>query len=86
MKKIIIRKKKVFKVLSIITLVITIIVLSLSLYLNISEIIAMKECANTPGCMYCIPGKSIVAFFGYTISFFTFISTIVFFVLYKKNK
>lgn len=80
------KKKKLFKALTIITLLITVIILGLSLYLNISEIIAMKKCAQIEGCMYCVPIKSLIAYFGYILSFCVFTFTILFFCLYKKNK
>lgn len=78
------KKRKLFKILAIISLVLNIVILGLSLYLHISEIIAMNECASTPGCMYCVPAKSIVAMFGYFISFLLTVNTVVFFILYKK--
>lgn len=80
------KKKRIFKIISIISFVITIIILSLSLYLNISEVIAMNQCANTPGCMYCVPAKSLIAYCGYIITLIMVCNTIAFFVLYKKTK
>lgn len=80
------KKFKVFKILGIITISIIICLLSLAIPLHVSEIIAMKECAATPGCMYCVPAKSILAFVIYSISFILLIISIVFFILYNTVK
>ena len=80
------KKIKLFKVLGIITLSITVCLLAFAIPLHVSEVIAMQECAATPGCMYCVPGKSIVAFFVYFISFILVNIAIIFFILYKNVK
>lgn len=84
MKKI--KKFKVFKILGIVTIIIIICLLAIAIPLHVSEIIAMQECAATPGCMYCVPAKSMVAVFMYFISFILLNIAIVFFILYNTVK
>lgn len=80
------KKFKVFKILGIVTVSIIICLLAIAIPLHVSEIIAMQECAVTPGCMYCVPAKSMVAVFIYFISFILLIISIIFFVLYNTVK
>jgi len=82
------RKKKIkaFKIIAIIILVITGCLLSFAIPLHISEIIDMQECAATPGCMYCIPAKSIFASIIYVISFVLVNIGIILFILYNTIK
>lgn len=80
------KKFKVFKILGIVTVSIIICLLAIAIPLHVSEIIAMQECAATPGCMYCVPAKSMVAVFIYFISFILLIISIIFFVLYNTVK
>lgn len=81
------KKFKIFKILSIVLLIIIVLSLSFAIPLHVSEIIAMKECGATPGCMYCIPLKSMIASFIYIICVVLLLISIVLFIIYKnKNK
>ena len=81
------KKFKIFKILSIVLLIIIVLSLSFAIPLHVSEIIAMKECAASPGCMYCVPLKSMIASFIYIICVVLLLIAIVLFIIYKnKNK
>lgn len=80
------KKIKAFKILGIITISLVIGLLAFAIPLHVSEIIAMNECAATPGCMYCVPAKSILAFTIYIVSFILLNISIIFFVLYNCVK
>ena len=74
-------------ILGIITISIIVCLLSLAIPLHVSEIIAMKECAASPGCMYCVPLKSMIASYIYIICVVLLLIAIVLFIIYKnKNK
>ena len=81
------KKFKIFKILSIVLLIIIVLSLSFAIPLHVSEIIAMKECAASPGCMYCVPLKSMIASYIYIICVVLLLIAIVLFIIYKnKNK
>ena len=81
------KRFKIFKILGIVLLIIIALSLSFAIPLHVSEIIAMKECASRPGCMYCVPIKSMIASYIYTICVILLIISIILFVIYKvKNK
>lgn len=69
----------------------TLIIVSLSIFAftlvnHLLEVNAMRECAATPGCMYCIPFWSIVSYFIYLITFILLILGIIFLKSKKTNK
>ena len=70
---------------------ITLIIISISitvftLFNHLLEIKDIKECAATPGCMYCIPFWSIISYFIYLITFILLILGIIFLKPKKTNK
>lgn len=71
----------------IILLVLSIAILVFSLINHLIELRDMKECANTPGCMYCLP-KWVggTAYLCYFVSAILFGISIFLFVLFLKDK
>lgn len=73
-----------------ILLVLSIAIFVFSLTNHLIELRDMKECANTPGCMYCLPkwvgGTAYLCYFVSTILFGISIFSFVLFVKDKKKK
>ena len=71
----------------IILLVLAISIFAFSLINHLIELNDMKECAKTPGCMYCLP-KWVggTAYLLYFVSFILLIISIINFALIKRLK
>lgn len=75
-------------------LIISISIMSIACFLfiftfinHINELKEIKECANTPGCMYCLPkwvaGKAIMFYF---LSLILMLISFAFYILHRKVK
>ena len=69
----------------------TLTIVSLSVFVftlvnHILEIRAINECANTPGCMYCIPFWSVFSFFIYLIVLILLLLGLIFLFDNKQKK
>lgn len=79
--------KKTKLILSIIFMVIGISLLSYTLINHLLELNDMKECAQTPGCMYCLPKwAGPTSYFLYFISSILILISIINFILFIKHK
>lgn len=80
------QKKMTYYFLSTLLLVGTITILAYTIPNHIMEIKSMEECANTPGCMFCIPkwvgGRATI---NYVIASVMFFICIILFLKNKKN-
>lgn len=81
---------KAFKVVFIIISIIIVLLLTVGIYLHVSDLIAMRECASQEDCMYCVPARMIVAYIIYAICFVLLnidaLFIILFFTVKKKQK
>lgn len=80
------KKIKVFKIIAIILGIILTILLLIGIYLHISDLIAMRECAKIEECMYCVPARMIIAYIIYAICFVLLNIDIIFIILYFTVK
>ena len=79
--------KKTKLILSIIFMVIGVSLLSYTLTNHLLELKDMKECAQTPGCMYCLPKWSgPTSYLLYFISSILILISIINFILFIKHK
>lgn len=81
---------KAFKVVFIIISIIIVLLLTVGIYLHVSDLIAMRECASQEDCMYCIPTRMIIAYIIYAICFILLnidaLFIILFFTVKKEAK
>lgn len=78
-------KKNKF-IIGIILLIVVIVLLAITIPNHIKEYIVMKECANTPGCMYCLPKwVGPTSYFIYFISFVLLCISILCLIKFKKK-
>lgn len=80
------KKIKIFKMIAIILGIILILLLAIGIFFHISDLIAMKKCANEEECMFCIPVKMIIAYYIYVICFVLLNIDIIFIILYFTGK
>lgn len=78
-------KKNKF-ITGIILLIVIIVLLAITIPNHIKEYIDMKECASTPGCMYCLPKwVGPTSYFIYFISFVLLCISILCLIKFKKK-
>ena len=79
--------KKTKLILSIIFMVIGVSLISYTLINHLLELKDMKECAQTPGCMYCLPKwAGPTSYLLYFISSILILISIINFILFIKHK
>ena len=77
---------KTKKIIAICLILVVVVLLAITIPNHINEYMDMKECANTPGCMYCLPKwNSPTSYFIYFISFVLLCISISLFVSFNKN-
>lgn len=77
---------KTKKIIAICLILIVVVLLAITIPNHINEYMDMKECANTPGCMYCLPKwNGPTSYFIYFISFVLLCISISLFVSFNKN-
>ena len=78
-------KKNKF-ITGIILLIVIIVLLAITIPNHIKEYFDMKECASTPGCMYCLPKwVGPTSYFIYFISFVLLCISILCLIKFKKK-
>ena len=78
-------KKNKF-IIGIILLIVVIVLLAITIPNHIKEYLTMKECASTPGCMFCLPKwVGPTSYFIYFISFVLLCISIIL-LIKPKNK
>ena len=79
------RKIKAFKIISLITFIITVCMLTITIPLHVHENIALGECAATPGCNY-IAIVLIMVYMSYFMCFGLLNISVLFCILYNTIK
>ena len=81
---IVMKNKKL--ITGIVLFILSISIFAFTLTNHLIELNDMKECAQTPGCMYCLPKWGVAAFILYFVSFILSIFAVICLVSYVKQR